>query len=80
MPGVLQGCCRSGILGVIKLFFDGRLTLFAVGVFGVFPTVRGVFALCIAGVFSGVLCVGFCLEGVLASLLPLKNKNTELKK
>ncbi|KAK2569838.1 hypothetical protein P5673_005689 [Acropora cervicornis] len=30
VPGVLQGCCRSGILGVIKLFFDGRLTLFAV--------------------------------------------------
>ena len=62
------------MLGVIKLFLDGRLMLFAAGVLGVFPTVFGVFALCLTGVFSDVLCVDSCLEGVLASLLPLKNK------
>ena len=75
MPGVLQGCCRSGILGVIKLFLDGRLELLAEGVLGVLPTVFGVLAFCSTGVFSGVFCTDFCRDGVFVSCLPTGCKN-----
>ena len=72
VPGVLQGCCLSGMLGVITLFLDGRLVLLAEGVLGVLPTVFGVFALCCTGVFRGVFWDDFSLDGVLAADLPTK--------
>ena len=63
VPGVLQGCCLSGMLGVIMLFLEGRFTLLAAGVLGVLPAVFGVFALCCAGVFRGVFWDDFSLDG-----------------
>lgn len=74
VPGVLQGCCLSGMLGVIKLFLDGRLELLGTGVLGVLRAVLGVFAFCCAGVFRGVFWDDFALDGVLVAGFPGVNK------
>ena len=56
------------------LFLDGRrLALLATGVLGVLVEVLGVFAFCCAGVFTGVFCDAFPLEGVLVAGLPMEN-------
>ena len=58
------------MLGVIILFLEGRLTLLAEGVFGVFPRAFGGFGFCCTGVLMGVFLVEFSLDGVLAEGLP----------
>ena len=58
------------MLGVIILFLEGRLTLLAEGVFGVFPRALRVFGFCCTGVLMGVFLVEFSLDGVLAEGLP----------
>ena len=73
MPGVLQGCCLSGMLGVIKLFLDGCLALLAAGVLGVLRLVLGVFSFCCIGVFRGVFWDDLVLDGVFGAGLPGAN-------
>lgn len=73
VPGVLHGCCLSGMLGVIKLFLDGCLALFATGVLGVLRLVLGVFTLCWAGVFRGVFWDDVVLDGVFTAGLTAEN-------
>ena len=74
VPGVLHGCCLSGMLGVIKLFLDGCLALLATGVLGVLRLVLGVFTLRCVGVFRGVFWDDLVLDGVFAAGLPAENK------
>lgn len=71
VPGALQGCCLSGMLGVIKLFLDGCLALFGAGVLGVLRLVLGVFTLCCVGVLRGVFWDDLVLDGVFVAGLPL---------
>lgn len=73
VPGVLQGCCLSGMPGVIKLFLDGFLALLATGVFGVLRLVLGVFTSCCTGVFRGVFRDDLALDGVFPATLPAAN-------
>lgn len=73
MPGALQGCCLSGMLGVIKLFLDGCLALLGAGVLGVLRLVLGVFTLCCVGVLRGVFWDDLVLDGVFAAGLPATN-------
>ena len=73
VPGVLHGCCLSGMLGVIKLFLDGCLALLATGVLGVLRLVLGVFTLRCVGVFRGVFWDDLVLDGVFVAGLPAAN-------
>ena len=73
VPGVLHGCCLSGMLGVIMLFLDGFLALLATGVLGVLRLVLGVFTLCCVGVLRGVFWDDLVLDGVFAATLPATN-------
>lgn len=61
------------MLGVIRLFLEGRLALLGTGVFGVLRAVLGVLAFCCAGVFKGVFWDDFALDGVLAAGFPSAN-------
>ena len=73
VPGVLHGCCLSGMLGVIKLFLDGFLALFATAVLGVLWLVLGVFTLCCVGVFRGVFWDDLVVDGVFVAGFPAAN-------
>lgn len=57
------------------LFLDARrLALLATGVLGVLVEVLGVFAFFCAGVFTGVFCDDFPLDGVfILAGLPMEN-------
>ena len=61
------------MLGVIKLFLDGRLALFATGVLGVLRLVLGVFTLRCVGIFRGVFWDDLVLDGVFVAGLPTAN-------
>lgn len=61
------------MLGVIKLFLDGRLVLLVTGVFGVLQVFLEVFTFCCAGVFRGVFWDDLALDGVLAADVPTAN-------
>lgn len=61
------------MLGVIKLFLDGRLALLVTGVFGVLQVFLGVFTFCCAGVLRGVFWDDLALDGVLAADVPTAN-------